>query len=248
MVLVHYLGTGEAFDHGRPNTSFILEGCTGPDARPSRILFDCGYSIPHALWRVSTDPHYLDGIYLSHFHADHCFGLPAVLARLGQDGRRKSLTILGGPGVRQATAQVLELGYPGILRKLDFSLECTEICPGGMVTYGQWAFQTARSYHSLPNYSVRAEVGGISVCYSGDGSPSPDCTGLYANADLLIHEAYYSEPRAKRSHASIDAVLKVARDRNVQRLHLVHLSRSAARPTDLTLPEAGEIYEVAPAG
>ena len=29
MVQVTYLGTGEAFDHGRPNTSFILEDVRG---------------------------------------------------------------------------------------------------------------------------------------------------------------------------------------------------------------------------
>ena len=116
MVQVRYLGTGEAFDDRLPNTSLVYEG-------DRRILLDCGYSIPHALWKQSLDPGWLDAIYLTHFHADHCFGLPAVLARMNQDGRTRSLQLLGGVGSTEASKAVLTLGYPSLLGRLGFALE-----------------------------------------------------------------------------------------------------------------------------
>ena len=236
MVAVRYLGTGEAFDEKRPNMSFILE------TKTQRLLFDCGYSIPHQLWSVSTAPAYLDGIYISHFHADHCFGLPALVARLGQDGRRAPLRIVGGPGSQVAATNVLEMGYPGILKKTPFSLDFIEIEPGAERSFGGWVMSTARSYHSRPNYSVRVTADGFVVCYSGDGAPSTSCRQLYQRADLLIHEAYYPNATGKRSHASLGEVLTLASDVAAQQLHLVHLSRKVARPTDLVIPEAGEHF------
>ena len=150
MVLLRYLGTGAAFDHERPNMSFVLE------SKARRVLFDCGYSIPHRLWSVSTDPQYLDGIYISHFHADHCFGLPALVARMGQDGRERPLVIAGGPGSRAAAQAVLELGYPGILEKTSYPLVFREIAPDSPSMLFGWTFSTAQSLHSVPNYwSVR---------------------------------------------------------------------------------------------
>lgn len=237
MIQVRYIGTGEAFDHRIPNTSIVYDGAR-------RILLDCGYSIPHALWSHSIDPNWLDGIYLSHFHADHCFGLPAVLVRMGQDGRERPLELLGGPGSTQAINRVLETGFPGMVGRSKFELRFHEVCPSESFAVGPVTVQTARSHHSIPNHSVRLTEGSISIAYSGDGGPSEETEALYANVNLLIHEAYYAEESPKLTHASVPQVVALAERAQVKSLHLLHLARAASKPTNHTVPTPGDVFTV----
>ena len=58
------------------NQSFLLE------ENGKRLLIDCGEDIPKALIYHGIDIKSLDGIYLSHLHSDHSYGIPRVaLAR-----------------------------------------------------------------------------------------------------------------------------------------------------------------------
>src|SRR3972149_771845 len=110
---VQFVGVGEAFDESLPNNSQILqwEGC--------RLLIDCGYAVPHMLWRLQPDPDYLDAIYLSHRHADHYFGLPSYLVRLAEDGRQREILILCPQGMSTTVQEMIEYAYQGVLPKLD---------------------------------------------------------------------------------------------------------------------------------
>lgn len=64
-----FLGTGdsEAVDYW--NTNLLLE--TGG----KRLLIDCGYTIKYALRDAGLSVGDIDGILITHVHADHCFGL-----------------------------------------------------------------------------------------------------------------------------------------------------------------------------
>ena len=84
------LGCGEAFDDALPNNSYLVR------IGGSVLLLDCGYSIPPRLWHFEHDDSAVDLIYISHAHADHYFGLPAVLGRMWEQGRTMPLTILQG--------------------------------------------------------------------------------------------------------------------------------------------------------
>lgn len=237
MVQVRFLGTGEAFDHRLPNTSLVYEG-------GRRLLLDCGYSVPHALWATSLDPDWLDGVWLTHFHADHCFGLPAVLYRMKQDGRTRPLVVAGGPGSRAAAERVLEVGYPGILERLRYGLEWLEVPPGEARRLGPIELRCARSEHPVPNHAIRLEGGDRAVCYSGDGSPTEATRALYRGADLLIHEAYDLEPGLGSGHASVASVLRMAAELGVGEVVMVHLRRSLEAPPGVRLAHPGEVIRL----
>ncbi len=102
---VEFVGVGEAFDETLPNNSQILEW------QDARLLIDCGYSIPQALWKLHPDPEYLDAIYISHRHADHYFGLPSVLVRLAEDKRKKPMTVISAEGTRQTVLEMIDYAY-----------------------------------------------------------------------------------------------------------------------------------------
>lgn len=247
MVRVHYIGTGEAFDERSPNTSVLYDG-------PARVLLDCGYAVPHALWRtLGADPDLLDAIYLSHFHADHCFGLPPLLARLREDRRTRPLALLGGPGASAAVSALLEVAYPGLEAKLPFETPRLEVPPGPSLRFGKLLVRTARTCHSVPNHAVRLEADGLpgaarAVCYSGDGAPSKESEALYQNANLLIHEAYYDRvptgSPGSATHGAEPEVLAMAARANVRQVHLVHASRRRRTPKGAHWPRSGQSYVV----
>src|SRR5215467_10789826 len=106
---VQFIGVGEAFDETQANNSQLLEwsGC--------RLLIDCGYAVPHALWRCHPDPELLDAIYLSHRHADHYFGLPSYFVRLMEDGRSRDIVVICSEGMATVIQEMIDYAYQNVM-------------------------------------------------------------------------------------------------------------------------------------
>ena len=47
---IQFVGVGEAFDETLPNNSQLLEW------ENTRLLIDCGYAVPHSLWKLIRNP------------------------------------------------------------------------------------------------------------------------------------------------------------------------------------------------
>jgi ribonuclease BN (tRNA processing enzyme) len=241
---VTVLGCGEAFDERYTNTSLLLR------AEERTILLDCGYSAPAPLWNAVADPDALDLIYISHAHADHCFGLPAVLGRMWEDGRTKPLAILSQPPLLAQIRASMEAGYPGLAARFQYPVEYLEALPGQRVVWEGPAgkgilFGFAPTRHSVTNLAIRVEAGGGKFCYSGDGQFTDESRALFAGADLLVHEAYSFDPSPV--HGDFPGVIGMAADQNVGRLALVHIQRKVRREQgerihalDAVVPEPGD--------
>jgi ribonuclease BN (tRNA processing enzyme) len=162
---ITFVGTGEAFDPDLPNTSVLYRG-------DRNLLVDCGYGVPHAFWKITLDAPLLDAIYVTHLHADHSFGLPALLLWMREAGRKRPLSVFGGPGVERWLERLLDLGYPGSYPKdRCYPIEPVEIAPGISHPFGALILRNAESAHIVRNLSLRIEEGGKSACVSGDGAP-----------------------------------------------------------------------------
>lgn len=240
-----FVGTGEAFDPDLPNTSLLWRGT-------ATLLLDCGYAVPHALWAISRDPELLDAVWVSHLHADHTFGLPALLLWMRFEGRRRPLTVLGGPGVGRWLGRLCDLAYPGALGKSPFPVLTAEVSPRRPLTWGGLGLAVARTDHPVRNLALRLSDGRRSVAYSGDGGPTAASRRLFRGADLLVHEAFWLDAPAK-GHASVRQVLALAREAEVGRLAVVHVAkelRGQAAPviaesgTPALLPSPGDTLEV----
>ncbi len=237
MRIVH-LGVGEAFDQALPNNSHLTEGAV-------KLLLDIGYSAPGPLWRHDSDPDFLDVIYVSHGHADHCFGLPPLLVRMREDGRKKPLKIVCGMWLEEKLEKIIDLGYPDTLEKCDFDVDILGVGEGDTVDIGPLELSFAPTLHSVDNLGVRMTDGASTLFYSGDGRPTPPSLALCQGADLVIHEAYLFQ-RQISGHGNIKELVQEMEARGVKALALTHIQRGCRREMmgEITAYAGGREMEV----
>jgi ribonuclease Z len=244
MPSVTIVGSGEAFDPDLPNNSALYRGAL-------TLLVDCGYAVPHAFWRISRDPSLLDAVYVTHLHADHSFGLPALLLWMKEEGRTRPLEVIGGPGIGRWLEKLNELAYPGAWAG-GFPLTAVELAPGERLERGGATLSNAQSRHGVRNLALRIDEGGRSYCHSGDGAPSDATRALYRDATLLLHECYHAE-RESDGHARASELCEMAETLEVETLALVHLSRREkadiaragsehAGKTKIVIPNPGDSF------
>ena len=247
---VQFIGVGEAFDETLPNNSQLLEW------QDCRLLIDCGYAVPHSLWKLHPEPEFLDAIYLSHRHADHYFGLPSYIVRLAEDGRSRPLNVFCPQGMKEVILEMIECAYQGIMSHLTFSVVIREVNAGEPVEYHKAYLDFAPSSHPVKNYAVCVSAEGRKYAYSGDGNFNEHTQKLYTGCSLLVHEAYSLDEEV-RGHAKIIDLLPMAQKQKVQALALTHLQRDIRKKRrkeienliknsglKVFIPEVGEIYEV----
>jgi len=236
---VTVLGCGEAFDERYTNTSLLVQ------AEGKTILLDCGYSAPAPLWNAVADPNEIDLIYISHAHADHCYGLPAVLGRMWEEGRTKQLVVLSQAPLLGQLRAAMDSGYPGLAARFEYPIEYREATPATPLDWQGLRFAFAPTRHSVTNLAVRVEAGAGKFCYSGDGQFTDESRALFAGADLLVHEAYSFDPSP--IHGDFAGVIGMAAELSVRQLALVHVKRNVRRgkwdriqALEAQVPEPGE--------
>ena len=244
-----FLGVGEACDPNHSNTSILVNtACNG------RILLDCGFTVPHAYFSLCEDPDELDILWISHFHGDHFFGIPLLLLRFWEMGREKPLIICGQSGIKEKVAQVMELAYPDLLKRLQFKLDFTEIEPGCFLKRRDVFWKTAENLHSQRCLSVRLEDGCDSLFYSGDGKPTEETLTLASGCNMIIHESFWLD-RTASGHGNVKICLEFAKKAQADNLALVHLGRNVRRDhkeliekvlqdasLNAFLPESGDVF------
>lgn len=232
------VGHGDATDPDAPNTSLLVRGEGWPT-----LLLDCGYAVPHAAWRCGLEPGDLDAVWLSHTHADHAFGLPALLLWMRLAGRTRPLHVLGQAETLERARAILDAGYPGSFAPHKcYPIAFTDVndCAFGGA-FGGVSLGTAATEHKVQNHALRLERAGISVAYSGDGAPTSESLALYQNVDWLVHEcASLEQPIG--GHANLRTLVPAIESAGVGNLVLVHQAPSErlAIATELRLAARNE--------
>ncbi|MDO8642662.1 MAG: ribonuclease Z [Candidatus Woesearchaeota archaeon] len=246
------LGVGEAWDI-IPNNSYLVSS----KSRKTTMLLDCGFSIPPALWKHDADPSLLDAIFISHPHADHYFGLPALLGRMWQDGRTKPLAIFCGKGMKQQIAALLEAGYKGLAAIITFPITFTEVSPGQKITFQEFKLAFAPTIHPVPNLAVKIECEKKVLCYSGDGQYTEQSELLYQHADLVIHESFTWDADVE-GHGKMKELLVMAKRAKIKKIAFTHIRRDVRKQlamiknsikenqpsVPVLFPEVGDMIEV----
>jgi ribonuclease Z len=230
------LGVGTAVpDQDRENTHMVWVTPEG------LLLVDAGGSTYQRLLRASLDPLKLHGIFLTHSHADHINGLPALLFQLSLAGYKGRLPVYGNAPTLELVQRVLaafELGSHQV------PVEWITVTGGEKVPLNSpsYRLRVADTVHPRPCLALRFEdrANGRALVYSADTEPCPTVQELAQGAAVLIHEATTAEPFA--GHTTPGQAGAIATAAGVERLVLVHFSPR------WTLSAAQAIEEVRAAG
>lgn len=212
-----FLGVGEAFDENIPNNSHLII------SEKTNLLLDCGLTAAPQVWKFNPSPNLLDAIYISHWHADHYFGLPGLLLRMWEGGRTKPIVIISRKGFKDQFAKLMDLAYLGFSEKFKFNIEIIEINEKEKTNFNDLKLSFAKTVHSGENLAVKISDSKNIMAYSGDGSPIAG-NDFYKDLDLLILETYLYDKEII-GHSSIVSAISFAENNNVKCLALTHINR-----------------------
>jgi ribonuclease Z len=204
MFCVEFIGVGDATDFESGQSSVLYRGSC-------RLLIDCGPAVPAALARRRTSADELDGIYLTHGHADHCFGLPSMLLWLRQRQRTRPLALLGHRDALRTARTLLELGYPGaFVPSKCFAIEEVALGVEHSQSWHGVELTIAPTEHNVPNYAVRIADQGAVFAMSGDGRFRTGKRALFwgtlVSSRVRLSRARESQPRKCARFDGIGAV------------------------------------------
>jgi ribonuclease BN (tRNA processing enzyme) len=209
-----FLGSGNAFAaRGRAFSSFLLDG---------RYLFDCGPTVLQQLGKAGIKSDEIEAVFISHFHADHFFGLPFLFLDGRYNGRTKPLTIVGPPGIEERTRQLVSLGYSHVIDQAKFEQRYIEVRDGFSAPIGDLAVSAAKVVHvpDLECFAFRAERDGRSVVYSGDTTLCEGLLCLAKDADVIVVECSCKGNKVHLSPAGIETVAQQSPNASVIVTHL----------------------------
>jgi ribonuclease Z len=119
---VAFLGTGGPVPTALRGTASVLVTRGG-----DRVMFDCGEGTQRQL-RLSTGLVQLNHLFLTHFHLDHCLGLPGLLKTYDLNDRSEPLSLHGPVGLNR-----LLKDFSPLIGRLGFELKVRELEPGELV-------------------------------------------------------------------------------------------------------------------
>ncbi len=229
-VTVTFAGSGDAFGSGgRLNTCILVEApdiCFAIDFGASSLVALNALDIPH---------NRIDLILLTHLHGDHCGGVSSLLidAMLGAK-RETPLTIAGPKDTIVHLPKVQEALFPGSGEmKPNFTFETLEMeamkpheIKGLIVT----TYPAIHTRATNPT-SMRVEVAGKVISYTGDSAWTEHMPGLARGADLFISECYFFKKRVP-FHMNYPDLEDHRHELDAKRIVLTHLGPEMLRHKD----------------
>lgn len=241
------LGVGDAF------TALHYSTCLALHSSNQTLLIDCPHPIQKMILEASTKAGValhardIDGVILTHLHADHCSGLeglaywiyfttgrklpllvhPDVLARLWEGhlaaGMEQLMPAVGAPPKKMTLEDYFDV------RPLDLDRP---------VTFGPFRVECRKTIHHVPTTAVRVTAEGRTLGHSADTAFDPTLIEWLSKADLVVHETNHG---IHTPYEKLAALPESVRDK----LRLIHY------PDDFDLEKTiveplveGKIYEV----
>lgn len=206
-----------------PASCYLLEAehTDGAETRTWRLLLDLGNGALGALHRYA-DPLAVDGVVLSHLHADHCLDLCGyyVLRKYHPTGAQPRLPVWGPAGTAARMARAYDLPPdPGMQQEFDFRplVDPFEL--------GPFAVESVPVEHPVAAYATRVTAHGRTLVYSGDTAPCTTLDELAEGSDLLLAEASFrdADDNPPQIHLTGSDCGRTAAKAGVGRLVLTHV-------------------------
>jgi ribonuclease BN (tRNA processing enzyme) len=220
---VTVIGCGDAFGSGgRFNTCFHVQG------EKTCFLIDCGASSLVSLKARYKSLNDIQALLVTHFHADHCGGVPFFMIDARFASRRTRLLTIAGPrGMRDWYERAMENSFPGSSRSMQrFDLSLIELGPYETTDFGDFQVSAFQVEHGNPGglaYAYRILVEGRTIAYTGDTAWTDALVEVGREADLFIAEAYYHDKRVPY-HLDLATLVQHYGEIRPKRLLLTHMT------------------------
>ncbi len=222
-VSVTFVGSGDAFGAGGRFQTCILV-----DAPGTRFVIDFGASSLIALNQMGIEHNTIDTVVLTHIHGDHCGGMPFMLMDAMLGAKRKTPLTIAGPRETEAKLELMkEALMPGMhVMTSKFPLNYVEIDVLKPTPVGDLTITTYPAVHTGQTNptSVRIEVGGKIISYTGDSAWTKHMPALAEDADLFVCECYFYE-KPVRFHMNYPNIKEHWDELKAKRTVLTHFSR-----------------------
>jgi len=191
---LQFLGTSSGVPTKARNVSAtaVIEACG-----KHWYLVDCGEGTQHQLLHTSLSVRDLRGIFITHVHGDHCFGLPGLLASAGMAGRSEPLDLI----LPAALQDWVRLSLAASATHLPFELRLLPVEGLGRWQRDNLQVSTMQLSHRVPsvgfvftelNPEPRLDVQRLEA----EGIPRGPAWGDLAKGLAVEHDGQWLDPRA----------------------------------------------------
>jgi len=197
----------------RTRSSILIESGGG------RLLVDCGPDCRQQL--LDADVAELDGVIVTHDHADHCHGIDEL--RQVAYHIRKAVPLIARPDTLER-----------LQRRFGYAFKGSELYPAVLepietpqrLALGDATLRFVDQPHGgITSLGIRADEGERSVAYSIDFHAMTDAMRvLFEGVDVWVCDCLRRMPHP--THAHLEAVLGWAREFSVGQLLLTHMDKS----------------------
>ena len=187
---VTFLGTGAAFSPHAYNAAILVD---------RTILMDAGAPLTVHLPKAGVSLDEPQAVMLSHFHADHTFGIAwLILGRVLMHKPSPPLRVFGPTGTTAYLEQLLDLAWGEEMRRFSWErlqLTVQELAGGDAFEAAgsrgrAYRMQHARRFDCL---GFTIERDGVRLGYSGDAEMSDQLEALVGASDHMITEMTYED-------------------------------------------------------
>ncbi len=237
-------GCGAWPERGRACSGFLVEH------EGFRLVLDLGYgTLPRLLDLLdSSVADGLDGVVITHEHADHMVDLHGLFRARWFGGKNGARIPLFAPA--PVLARVIALDEPEAAEQLSAVFSWRPL-PAGPYDVGPFRLESVAVQHPVVTAGVRLAAPGLTIAYTSDTAPDPVLVELGRNADVYIVDATHptppsgatGRPRVVLSALEAGEIATAARAR---RLVLTHFWPDSDRELAVSTARRsfpGEIYQ-----
>jgi ribonuclease Z len=188
---VIFLGTGAAFSPTSYNSAIAID---------RTILLDAGAPLSVHLPRAGISLEQPRAVLLSHFHADHTFGIAwLILGRALLAEPATPLTVFGPTGTTSYLQRLLDFAWGEEMRRMSW--ERLQLAVHELSGNDEFQVDGSRARAYRMKHASRLDCLGFTIArdgvrlgYSGDAEISPELEALVGDSDHVITEMTYGEP------------------------------------------------------
>jgi ribonuclease BN (tRNA processing enzyme) len=228
-------------------------GCAGSHPGPGRlcsgylvrsgatsVMLDAGNGSTANLQRLMAIRD-LDAFVISHRHVDHCIDLIGAFYALRFDPDfDRQIPLYGAAEVHETLTGLMSADSS---MAFDEVFAHTQVGDGDETDIGPFHLRFANSLHAAPAVSIRVEVEGYALVYSGDSAGGPDLVEIASGADLFLCESSWTGDAASYPpgvHLTAREAGRIATEAGVGKLVLTHITGGTDR--GLALEEAAGAF------